>query len=119
MSRTQVPSSSLTPDLYTANSHFAVPFGTTADRPGSPVKGQIRYNGQTGSAEIYNGTEWTAVGGGGATGGGSDALFYEGDKTVTTSYTITTDKNALVVGPITVSDGVTITVPSGSRLVVV
>jgi len=57
--------------------------------------------------------------GGGATGGGADQVFFEGDVTVSASYSITADKNALVVGPITVANGVAITVPSGSRLVVV
>lgn len=57
--------------------------------------------------------------GGGATGGGADQVFFEGDVTISASYTITTDKNALVVGPVTVANGVAITVPSGSRLVVV
>jgi len=52
-------------------------------------------------------------------GGGSDEVFYENDKTVTTNYTITTDKNAMTAGPVVINDGVTVTVPTGSRLVVV
>ena len=53
-------------------------------------------------------------GGGGATGGGGDKVFLENGTTVTTSYTITTTYNALSVGPISINDGVTITVPDGS-----
>lgn len=47
-------------------------------------------------------------------GGGSDLVFFENDQTITTSYTITTGKNAGSFGPITVSEGATITVPVGS-----
>ena len=45
-------------------------------------------------------------------------IFYENSKTLTTSYTITTGKSAMSVGPITLNSGVTVTVPSGSKWVV-
>jgi len=51
---------------------------------------------------------------GGASGGGSDAIFWQNDQTVNTSYTITAGKNAMTAGPITIASGVTVTVPSGS-----
>ena len=57
-------------------------------------------------------------GGGGATGGGSDEVFYENDQAVTTDYTITASHNAMSAGPITVNNGITVTVPSGVRWVV-
>lgn len=60
---------------------------------------------------------WVVIaggGGGGATGGGSDAIFFENDQTVNFDYTITTNKNALSAGPITIASGVTVTIPSGS-----
>lgn len=50
---------------------------------------------------------------GGATGGGTDDVFYENSQTVTSSYTLTTSKNALSAGPITVNAGATVTIPSG------
>jgi hypothetical protein len=50
----------------------------------------------------------------GATGGGTDKVFWENDQTVDTDYTITTGKNAMSAGPIEISTGVTVTVPSGS-----
>ena len=58
-----------------------------------------------------------AGGGGGATGGGSDQAFFEGDKNVTTSYTLTANKNAMAISP-TIDSGATITVPSGAILVI-
>jgi len=39
----------------------------------------------------------------------------ENATTLTANYTISTGYNALTVGPITVSSGVTVTVPSGSK----
>ena len=95
-----------------------IPVGTTAQRPGSPSKGDFRFNDTTSSAEIYNGSEFTAVGGGaGATGGGNDEVFFESDQNVTTSYTLTANKNAHTVSPI-INSGVTVTVPSGATLVI-
>jgi hypothetical protein len=55
----------------------------------------------------------------GATGGGSDQIFWENDVAITTDYTITTNKNAMTAGPVTVANGVTVTVPSGSTWTVV
>ena len=95
-----------------------IPVGTTAQRPGSPATGELRFNSTLGSAEIYNGSSFTAVGGGaGATGGGSDEVFFESDTNVTTDYTITSGKNAHTVSPV-IDSGVTVTVPSGSLLVI-
>lgn len=55
---------------------------------------------------------------GGATGGGGDQVFVENSMDVTVSYTLPTGKNASSVGPITIQSGVTVTVPSGQRWVV-
>jgi hypothetical protein len=70
----------------------------------------------------YDGTQFqlstSAGGGGGATGGGSDEVFIENDQVVTTSYSIPATKNALTTGPITIDAGATVTVPGGSRWVV-
>jgi hypothetical protein len=52
--------------------------------------------------------------GGSAVGGGTDKVFYENDTTITANYTIGTNKNAMTAGPITINNGVTVTVPSGS-----
>ena len=104
--------------IHNYTTALQIPVGTTAQRPGSPSTGDFRFNSTTTSAEIYNGSEFTAVGGGaGATGGGNDEVFFESDTNVTTSYTITSGKNAHTVSPI-VNAGVTVTVPSGSLLVI-
>lgn len=95
-----------------------LPSGTTAQRDVTPAAGYIRFNTTDTSFEGYNGSAWGAIGGG-ASGGGSDKIFYENDQTVTTDYTITTNKNAMTAGPITVNSGVTVTVPSGSTWTIV
>lgn len=69
---------------------------------------------------VTDGSNWRTVGlsGGGASGGGSNQVFYENDTTVTTDYTITSGKNAMSAGPITINSGITVTVPSGSSWVI-
>ena len=105
--------------IHNYTTALQIPVGTTAQRPGSPSTGDFRFNSTTTSAEIYNGSEFTAVGGGaGATGGGNDEVFFESDTNVTTDYTITSGKNAHTVSPI-INAGVTVTVPSGSLLVII
>ena len=53
-----------------------------------------------------------------AQGSGTDQVFQENGLTVNTSYTLTTSRNAMSVGPITVASGATVTIPSGARWVV-
>lgn len=99
-----------------------IPAGTTAQRDVSPSAGYIRFNTTSTEFEGYNGTAWTSIGsggGGGATGGGTDQWALEHDNTITTSYTISTGKNVISAGPLTVNAGATITVPSGSNWVIV
>lgn len=95
-----------------------VPAGTQAQRDGSPAAGYFRFNSDTSSFEGYNGTAWGSVGGG-ATGGGNDAVFVENDQTVTTNYTIPATKNAMSTGPVEIDSGVTVTISSGARWVVI
>lgn len=94
-----------------------IPSGTDAQRSASPNTGMIRYNNTFGTFEGYTASGWGQVGGG-ATGGGGDQVFVENGVTVTTSYTLTTGKNAESVGPITVNSGVAVTIPSGQRWVI-
>ena len=96
-----------------------IPVGTTAQRDGSPATGMFRFNSTTSGFEGYNGSEWGSSGGGaGATGSGGDEVFVENERVVTTSYTLSTNKSAMCVGPLTINTGVTVTIPSGERLVI-
>ena len=99
-------------------SSLNLPVGTTAQRDGSPVVGQFRYNSTLNVFEGYKNTGWGEIGGGaGATGGGTDEVFVETDQNVTTNYTLTANKHAHTVSP-TINSGVTVTVPSGAILVI-
>ena len=60
---------------------------------------------------------WAQIGGG-ATGAGGDQVFVENGVTVTANYTLSTNKNAMSVGPITINSGISVTVPSGQRWVI-
>lgn len=51
--------------------------------------------------------------------GAKEGIFWENGQTVTANYTITSGKNAGTFGPITINSGVTVTVPTGSRWVIV
>ena len=95
-----------------------IPSGTTGQRDASPATGSLRFNSSDTSFEGYNGAAWGSIGGG-ASGGGSDGVFYENDQAVTTNYTITSNKNAMSTGPVTVNSGITVTVSNGARYVVI
>ena len=95
-----------------------VPSGTTAEQP-TPVDGMIRFNSDTPAFEGYKLGAWSAIGGGGgARGGSTDDVFYENSRIITTSYTVTSGKNAMSTGPITINSGAAITIPLGSRWMV-
>lgn len=91
-----------------------IPVGTTAQEPGTPVAGMIRFNSDIPQFEGYNGASWGQIGGGASAGG----AVYENAQSITHNYTMATNYNGESVGPITISSGVTVTIPSGSRWVV-
>ena len=95
-----------------------ITFVTSSTRPSSPTEGMIIYETDTNLYYGWKGSAWSPIGGG-ATGGGTDDVFYENAQTVTANYTITSNKNAMSAGPITIDSGVTVTVPSGSVWTVV
>jgi hypothetical protein len=111
-----------TTSTFTGNGSFngtgalKVPAGTTAQQP-TPVTGQIRYNTTNNQYEGYGASAWGSLGGG-ATGGGGDQVFVENGQVVTTNYSIPAGKNASSVGPITINAGTSVTIPSGSRWIV-
>lgn len=102
-------------DVQSTTKGFRAPSMTTTQRNAiaSPAAGLMIYNTTLNAYQVYNGTAWSSVGGG-ANGGSGNAVFYENDQTVTAAYTITTNKNAMSAGPITINSGITVTIPSGS-----
>ena len=105
-------------DQTSATGSAQLPSGTEAQRDGSPVAGMIRFNSETNQFEGYNGTAWSSVGGG-ATGGGGEQWALEHENTIDNDHTIATGKNCISGGPMTISSGATVTVPSGSTWTIV
>lgn len=98
------------PSAYNGGYNITVTGATTftytmASNPGANA---------TGGSYVY--AQWVPVGG--ASGGGSDQVFYLNDQSVTTDYSIPSGKNASTTGPITIDSGVTITIPDGSNWVI-
>ena len=121
---------------YTITMNVPVPSGdeiiivslngkTGATGPGAGATGPIGPTGATGiQGPVGPGGGATGSTGatgpsGGATGAGGDAIFWENGQNVTTNYTISTNKNAMTAGPVTINAGVVVTVPSGSTWTVV
>jgi len=98
----------------TGTGSLQVPNGTTAQEPATPAAGMLRFNSDLNSFEGYNGSLWGGIGG--AQAGGA---IVTNNKNASVNYTITTTQNGFSVGPITVASGVTITVSSGSRWVII
>jgi hypothetical protein len=76
-------------------------------------------------ATLVSGTNIKTLNGGSIVGSGNlivgaqQDVFYENSQTVSSSYTITTNKSAMSAGPVTLNTSVTVTIPSGSRWVIV
>lgn len=113
----------------------------STDNDGDPLSaGLIYFNSVAGTMRVYTGAAWvTAYVPGVASGiaftpygslaagnvqnaiqelldeqGLRAGVFYENAQTVTANYTISTNKNAMSVGPIAISSGVTVTIPATS-----
>jgi hypothetical protein len=113
---TQFASAFVNP-TFGGNEFMLIPKGTTAQRPAVPVDGEMRYNTTTNQFEGYQGGAWGQLGGG-ATGGGGDEVFVENARVVTVNYTLSTGKSAESVGPVSINSGVTVTIPSDQRWVI-
>lgn len=92
---------------------LTLPSGTTAVRPASPSVGDTRYNTSLNQAEVWNGSQW------GSLGGAQQGMFYLNDKTVSSNYTIPSTQNAMSAGPVTIADGVTVTIQDGGAWTIV
>jgi len=61
----------------------------------------------------------TILGSGDLPIGAINDIFYENAQEVTQDYTLTAGKNAMSAGPVTVADGIIVTVPDGARWTIV
>lgn len=98
---------------FVGTGSITLPSGTTAERP-TPAAGMIRYNSTSGEFEGYNGSAWGTIGGGASAGG----AIYQNKNSVSANFTLDTNYNGMSVGPLTIDSGVTVTVPTGQRWVI-
>ena len=104
-----------------ANSVLQLPTGTSSQRPAGASYGTIRFNTTIDNVEVYKsdsdgqGTDgWGQIGGGGPAKG-LDSLIRTNRNTITENITIGPSQgaqyaNGMSAGPITVSNGYTVTV---------
>ena len=112
-----------------ANDAILIPIGNTAQRPAS-ANGSFRYNTDNNEFEGYANGEWGAIGGGGgstymkgnlgAVGNPEFAnnLMRINSNTQSNNITVIAGENALMVGPITIGSGNTLTIDTGARVVI-
>jgi hypothetical protein len=98
---------------FSGTGQVKLPSGTTGQRSGSPVNGMLRYNSTIEQFEGYADGAW-----GGISGAQAGGAILTNKSNASASYTIASGENGLSVGPITVDTGVTITVSSGQRWLV-
>ena len=94
-------------------------FVTAATGDLAPKSGSnLTFNSATGAlgATSYTGDGSSLTGVASAV---ADGCIYENSQTISNNYTISTNKNALSAGPITIANGVTLTIPSGSVYTIV
>ena len=94
-------------------------FVTAATGDQAPKTGSnLTFNSATG---VLGATSYTGDGSNltGVASTVADGCIYENSQTISNNYTITTNKNAMSAGPITVASGATLTIPSGSTYTIV
>ena len=96
-----------------STSALLLPSGVSSERPSPSINGQIRYNSELQMFEGYVNGQWSAI------GGGISGAIIENDHTIYANYTISAGKNGGSFGPITIIDGIDVTVPDGSSWTVV
>ena len=112
-----------------ANDAILIPIGNTAQRPAA-ANGSFRYNTDDNQFEGYANGEWGAIAGGGGSAyfKGNDGpigdaaaannLMRINSNTQSNNITVIAGENALMVGPITIGSGNTLTIDTGARVVI-
>ena len=98
------------------NGNNVVIAANIADNAVNALKLEVSGNGTLGQAltsDADGSMTWSDIDATVASG-----AIYENSNTIAANYTLTTNKNAMSVGPITINSGVTVTVPSGQNWVV-
>jgi hypothetical protein len=87
------------------------------------VKNGISVVGASGPIDVINSSgvwvgEGSPIGATGIAAASAGGVIYENSTTISSNYTLSTNKNGMSVGPISIDGGVTVTVPSGQRWVI-
>jgi len=98
---------------FSGTGQVKMPAGTTGQRSGSPTAGMFRFNTTASQFEGYDGSQW-----GGISGAQAGGAILTNKDVASVSYNIANGENGLSVGPITINSGITITVSSGQRWLV-
>jgi hypothetical protein len=98
---------------FSGTGQVKMPAGTTGQRSGSPTAGMFRFNTTASQFEGYDGSQW-----GGISGAQAGGAILTNKDVASVSYNIASGENGLSVGPITINSGITITVSSGQRWLV-
>lgn len=89
-----------------------LPTGDTASRPASPAQGEARFNTTLNITEVWNGSAWFPA-------GPAANVFFSNGTTVSANYTIPANQNAFSAGPITINDGITVSISDGSTWTII
>jgi len=98
------------------SSGISFPTWTTDTRPSSPVAGTMGWNTDLVSIEVYDGSAWGAVGGGG--GASADGTIYVNSNTISSSFSVDAGSYGQSVGKITITDTGLVTLGNTSRWVI-
>ena len=99
-----------------AITHFRIPgIGVSFSEGGAVIAGVCTATSFSGDGSNLSNLPASAPVGGSA----SNTVFFENDKVVSVDYTITSTKNAMSAGPISINNGISVTVPSGCAWTIV
>ena len=99
-----------------ATGSAVIPTGTTGQQDVTPSAGYLRFNTTDTSFEGYDGSAWGAIGGG---GGATSDFMYQNAATLAENITLAAGRNGMSTGPIDIPSGLSVTIESGSRWVVI
>lgn len=89
------------------------PSWTTGTRPSSPPTGETGYNSSISALETWTGTAWSSAPVVGASG-----TILINNQNAAANYTFSANTSGTSAGPIALANGVTVTLPTGSRWVI-